>query len=241
MCAKKVYSALAVLAGLLVAGSVGAADLQVDAAGQLTGAKNVRVNVGGTDQCYDVTFTANNPSDNTYPDGSCQDVFSGCDEPTDFAFTNQAAAESAARALLDQVFLDTPEGDFDSQSALTKGCTDVGVCTAIFPFSATLQDLLIAETFNYSNAVGQPDATLSRAATTIDADMGRLPSISWVVFEPCAPQHVPEQSLHQLPSFRPERADFCRAGDFPGKISADFGRVNSDTSDRRTSLYKIVV
>jgi len=42
-------------------------------------------------------------------------------------------------------------------------------------------------------------------------------------------------------SFRPERADFCRAGDFPGKISADFGRVNSDTSDRRTSLYKIVV
>ena len=61
----------------------------------LTGATNV--NVGGV--LYDVEFV----------DGTCINVFSGCDNAAeDFAFSSVEVATSAANALLSQVFVDTP-------------------------------------------------------------------------------------------------------------------------------------
>lgn len=69
------------------------------------------VNVGGT--LYNVEFI----------DGSCVDVFSGCDQATDFAFHTIPLALMASQALLDQVFLDTLLGDFDSRPELTNGIT----------------------------------------------------------------------------------------------------------------------
>src|SRR5688572_27474840 len=79
-------------------GSAEAAVLQVSG-GELTGA--LEVDVGGT--LYNVAFV----------EGTCVDLFSGCDEVSDFTFTSLGGATQASQALLDQVFLDVTEGNFD--------------------------------------------------------------------------------------------------------------------------------
>ena len=77
--------------------------------GQLLGATGV--NVGGT--LYDVSFV----------DGTCIDVFSGCDATSDFTFNSQSQAVAASQALLDQVFIDGVDGNFNSNPSLTEGIT----------------------------------------------------------------------------------------------------------------------
>jgi hypothetical protein len=118
----KVLGLLAVglLAGPTAAHAV---TLHVDANGILTGASGV--NVGGT--LYDVQFI----------DGSCVSLFTGCDNATeDFDFTTQADALIAAQALFDQVFTDSPSGQFDTDVDLTNGCTNsgLGACSVFIPY-----------------------------------------------------------------------------------------------------------
>ncbi len=107
--------------GVFCASGAGAATRLTDVNGQLTGATGVTV--GGA--TYDVAFV----------DGSCIDLFDGCDEAADLAFLTQADAVAAARALLDQVFLDMGSGmEFDSSPALTNGCSIAGDCRALIPY-----------------------------------------------------------------------------------------------------------
>ena len=82
------------------------------------------VNVGGT--LYDVEFR-NAPGD------SCIGLFTGCDQPTDFVFQTESLARAASQALLDQVFTDSALGNFDSEPALTQGCTNSSLCAAATP------------------------------------------------------------------------------------------------------------
>jgi hypothetical protein len=84
---KKLLGACVGLAMMGMAGTASAAVLNVSG-GQLLGAHNV--DVLGT--LYDVTFL----------NGTCIDLFSGCDEPSDFAFNTQASATAAGQALLDR-------------------------------------------------------------------------------------------------------------------------------------------
>ena len=85
--------------------------------GILTGARNV--DVGGF--FYDVKFV----------DGTCHDVFAGCDALSDFQFETFEGAVAAADALLKQVFVDVPSaGNFDTHPELTFGCTDASLCFA---------------------------------------------------------------------------------------------------------------
>jgi hypothetical protein len=96
----------------------------VNSSGILTGATGVNVN--GT--LYDLSFV----------EGSCQSLFSGCNAPADFNFQASADAQAAAQALLDQVFLDTALGSFDSDPSLTFGCPTPGfftLCSAVIPYS----------------------------------------------------------------------------------------------------------
>jgi hypothetical protein len=88
--------------------------------GILTGAQNVLVE--GT--LYNVTFA----------DGSCFDLFDGCNEVSDFDFDTLTAATLAADALLDQVFLDVVEGTFDTDPELTEGCSFLFACFVFIPF-----------------------------------------------------------------------------------------------------------
>jgi len=114
-----------VLAAVLVAlgcASFANADpvLLVNASGVLTGAQNVQI--GG--RLYDVTFV----------DGTCIDVFGGCNTSSDFNFTTFADAAAAASALLGQVFVDAPPvGNFDGHPELTLGCTDPFQCSVAIP------------------------------------------------------------------------------------------------------------
>ncbi|MEO1239372.1 MAG: VPLPA-CTERM sorting domain-containing protein [Pseudomonadota bacterium] len=85
-------------------GTASAATLQVDTDGVLVGATGLNVN--GT--IYDVAFV----------DGSCASIFDGCDEPSDFDFTNASDAVAVGQALFDQVFV----GIFDTLSGVTFGC-----------------------------------------------------------------------------------------------------------------------
>jgi hypothetical protein len=73
---------------VLMAGGVQAVTLDVVGA-QLMGASNVLVD----GSLYDVQFV----------DGSCIDVFNGCDDVSDFTFQSQAVASLASQALVDQV------------------------------------------------------------------------------------------------------------------------------------------
>jgi hypothetical protein len=115
---KKLIGVLAF--ALAISGKVEASTIIVDASGILVGAEDVNVN--GT--LYDVTFV----------EGTCASVFGACDL-AHFTFTDSLQATLASQALLDQVFLDGPSGQFDSDLALTFGCGEASVqCSALTPY-----------------------------------------------------------------------------------------------------------
>ena len=77
--------------------------------GQLVGAENVNVN----GVWYDVKFA----------DGTCIDLFSGCDENSDFIFSTFSSVQMASEALIDQVLVDlSPELNFDSDPSSSFFC-----------------------------------------------------------------------------------------------------------------------
>lgn len=65
----------------LISNAFAGVTLSLDPNGELIGAKGVTV-AGAT---YDVAFV----------DGTCEEVFSGCDSPADFVFSSQASATAA--------------------------------------------------------------------------------------------------------------------------------------------------
>lgn len=89
--------------------------------GMLMGAGNV--DVGGT--LYDVEFV----------DGACADVFTGCDELSDLDFNDFNTANLAAQALIDQVFIDGIDGNFDSETTNIFGCGNESTCVAYVPYA----------------------------------------------------------------------------------------------------------
>lgn len=96
--------------------------LFVNDEGILTGAKNVQV---GND-LYSVAFAS----------GACVSVFSGClPFSDDFIFRSRSAATTASQALLDQVFVDGPDGRFDNFPGRIIGCP-FEWCSVITPISA---------------------------------------------------------------------------------------------------------
>jgi hypothetical protein len=104
----KILGLLAV--GLLAAPMSGQTATQVVSGGKLIGATGVEVN----GRLYNVTFA----------DGTCIDLFAGCDEASDFAIQGDSSALAASRALFDQVLLDTALGEFNSVPYATTGCED---------------------------------------------------------------------------------------------------------------------
>ena len=107
MSMKSTIAAICLLVASATTGS--AANLTV-VDGELQGASGV--DVGGV--LFDVSFL----------DGTCISVFDGCDDVSDFTFQSQADAALAGQALLDQVFVDGAQGNFDSQPELTRGIED---------------------------------------------------------------------------------------------------------------------
>lgn len=76
---------------------------------ELQGAKGVTVN----GLIYDVEFL----------DGTCIEIYSGCDDVSDFSFNTEMEADAASQALLEQVF---SNGDiYDDRPELTRGISGV--------------------------------------------------------------------------------------------------------------------
>jgi hypothetical protein len=115
------FAAVASALLLAVSSPVAAqATLQVSG-GILTGATGV--NVDGS--LYDVSFV----------DGTCAAVYGTCD-PAHFDFTDLSHAHDAAVALLNQVFIDGPAGDFDSHPEDIFGCVGTpDVCHGVVPYA----------------------------------------------------------------------------------------------------------
>jgi hypothetical protein len=132
--------------------STNAATLNV-VGGQLVGASNVIV--GGN--LYNVGFL----------DGTCIDLFTGCDEASDFTFTDMAHADLAAQALLDQVFLDGAT-EFDSSPNLTVGCENPAICHTHTPFATNGSRADFRTAIN-SDHVSDDFIGPSGAATTFDS------------------------------------------------------------------------
>lgn len=84
-----------------------------DNTGLLIGAKNIDVN----GLHLDVLFSL----------GSCASLFNGCDDWNDFVFTTEPAfvnvAYNASNEIMNQVFVDGPSGNFDSDIDSVFGCS----------------------------------------------------------------------------------------------------------------------
>lgn len=158
--------------------SAQAAVLQVSA-GELTGA--LGVNVNGT--FYDVEFV----------EGTCAALFSGCDSPDDFTFTTAPAAELASQALLDQVVLDGPAGNFDSIPALTLGC-EASTCSVRTPYSDFVGFVGL---YQYGAAVNTGSADVAGIGFSgITNDSTVEPGIVFAIWSPAAA--VPEPGMLSL-------------------------------------------
>jgi hypothetical protein len=128
--------ALSVALLFATASSPSAAPILQVTGGILTGATGVEVFPG---VFYDVSFI----------DGTCIALFDGCNALSDFQFTEDGA-NGAFQALLNQVLLDGSLGNFDSNPALTRGCTDPFLCVVVTPyaFSSSSPPILLRGVFN---------------------------------------------------------------------------------------------
>ncbi len=131
--------------------------------GELVGATGVVISGLGT---YDVSFE----------DGTCASVFTGCDELSDFGFASVDQTISAGQALLEQVFVDSEFGLFDSIPALIRGCEDDNKCIALIPNKLTeswvfSQNIVnstseSADKVSWSSNLGYDQSIVGRSNTT---------------------------------------------------------------------------
>lgn len=156
-------SVAATMSGLTAA-TANAATLVITGDGTLTGATGVTIG----NKIYDVGFR----------DGTCMQVYGTCTKAS-FAFELMSDAREAATALLNQVFIDSPSGRFDSNPGLTFGCTGT-VCNTLitygsggnFGFSAGVAT-------NRDTDLDTSDATGSRA---VRFDSASLPDYNFARF-----------------------------------------------------------
>jgi hypothetical protein len=144
---------------------------QIVVGGKLTGATGV--NVAGT--LYDVTLV----------EGTCADVFAGCDSVSDFDFTDSADAANAVQALIDEVFV----GAFDFPSDIF-GCDNPSVCNAIVPFALEGPEI---QTWAALNFDAGPSATTDFSFTQF-FNTSTTGLFVWATFAPSQATPVPEPS-----------------------------------------------
>lgn len=151
---------------MLASSSASAASLNV-VGGQLMGASGV--DVGGS--FYDVEFL----------DGTCIALFDGCAEAADFAFPTSGQALAAALAVLDQVMLDSDDGQFDNEPALTNGCVELSGCAILIPFGIANGTVSVRSAVN---GLADLDSTSAVGTLADNEDSFLAPSSVYAVFTP---------------------------------------------------------
>jgi hypothetical protein len=161
-----------VLSGLSVSGANAASLNVVD--GLLVGASDVFVGGSGF---YDVNFV----------DGTCIGLFDGCNADDDFDFGSSVDANMAARALVDQVFIDGPDGMFDTNPGLTFGCGNLDRCVVVIPHTV-LEAPLFMSAITMNN-VGTGNAGWTIFSNILDSSIYDLKVFAQ--FELISPVPVP--------------------------------------------------
>ena len=167
----------------LSAGSVSAATLIVDGNGILTGATGVTVG----SNTYNVTFA----------DGNCTSVYGGACSTSYFDFTNAADATSAGQALLDQVYLDGPQGNFDTVTNKIFGCSYSGGCLTNIAYATNSSNALIARVSNTPNETGDTVTTTTYNAAHTTANDVNI-NYARFIFTGAAVSDVPEPATWAL-------------------------------------------
>ncbi|GMG81213.1 hypothetical protein LNKW23_04250 [Paralimibaculum aggregatum] len=111
-------AAVLAIAGL-GCGPAAAAHLLVDGDGRLIGAEGVVTPLG----IYDITLH----------ETSCVALYNGCDGPEDVDFPDLDLARSVGQAVLEQVLIDGPAGNFRSDPTAIFGCSDPLRCYVVIP------------------------------------------------------------------------------------------------------------
>jgi hypothetical protein len=160
------------LLGLSVS-SVNAAILNVDGDGNLLGASGV--DVGG--ELYDVEFL----------DGTCVDLFDGCNSQGDFQFASVTSAQVAGLALLAQVFIDGPAGNFDSNPGQVSGCTAGSyTCVSLIPYAPDSSSLVLTVAIHNKDTTA-PDHYAFPQSVVALADLTQFPTTNYARFSPGLP------------------------------------------------------
>lgn len=153
--------------------------LVIDATSQkLTAAKGVLV----AGLSYDVEFL----------DGTCQLLFAGCDEASDFIFGNDLNQHRlASTALMAQVFRDIPAlGRFDSFPELTGGCSDVTECSVLTPMYVNGSTVVAHSFINYV-VDSFDDEILDQTFLAATLGLEQFPSFTWAVWRPASTVPAP--------------------------------------------------
>lgn len=151
--------------------------LQINA-GQLTGAKNV--NVDGI--VYDVEFI----------DGTCETLFEGCDNQSDFSFTNKIKASLASHILRENIFIDTSTLFFDTHPEYTSGCLLISFyCRVLTPYQLMGETVLSSALINTPSLLS--DNITSPLSLHFQEDISNDGGYVWARWTPA--EQVPEPSL----------------------------------------------
>ncbi|WP_189687718.1 hypothetical protein [Pseudorhodoferax aquiterrae] len=151
------------------------------------------------DELYDVRFVQG---------ASCATVYAGCASfsPSSFTFTTQQSANDAARALLEQVFVDDLSSGklWDSNIALT--CGNARYCNAAVPYGFELNAQGQPYGVNFRSVLNQPGTASGNSNRYVSGYRGIGPSsvfsdtvyTVWTLAEPEPVQEVPEPTTAAL-------------------------------------------
>jgi hypothetical protein len=148
--------------------------LITDNAGILIGAKGLVVS-GVT---YDVEFG----------DGSCFELYSGCNATEDFPFViaDIDIALEARQLLLTEVFV----GEFDSAPDRTRGCMDPESCVVIFPILISESPFRVDSLVVYNDRLEARDNVLASLSSANGSTADR-PTITYAVWSRSASVPAP--------------------------------------------------
>jgi hypothetical protein len=179
------------LSGTLTCSANAAVARQVDANGKLIGAIGVVVN-GAT---WSVEFK----------DGTCRDLFSGCNQLSDFAMQGEVAAMAASKALLEQVFVNVGPGQlFDSDPFLTNGCSSYSSpfagCWVFTPYLPAYGTGQVYVAFA-SNSANLSDTWVNISIPFVGEDLGTRPDQTYAIWKWEGVSNVPEPGSLALALF----------------------------------------
>ena len=154
-----------------VAGMASAASLIVDGTGQLLGARDVSI----SGILYEVQFRDDSFT-NIFGDASGLDAHS------------EAEARLFGQALIDQVFVDSASGLFDTDPELIHGCEGTNACEVLIPFAVVGTQVSNVHAINRrAGAVMGPDELITSDNIQVVGDQGDVTTRVYADFMPQAP------------------------------------------------------